>query len=129
MSRNAQAAGLQVENGIRVDGSLRTNERDIHAAGDVASFHNPALNQWLRVQHEDNAITMGKPCRCAAMAGRSVAYDHLPFFYSDLFEMGYEAVGEVDARLRFLRIGAVEGGSDLLSVREGRVRRALVEYF
>ena len=64
----------------------------------MASFHNPALDQRLRVEHEDNANTMGRLAG-RAMAGEAVAYDHLPFFYSDLFELGYEAVGELDARL------------------------------
>jgi 3-phenylpropionate/trans-cinnamate dioxygenase ferredoxin reductase subunit len=94
----AQAAGLAVEDGIRVDASLRTSDPDIYAAGDVANFYNPALDQRLRVEHEDNANTMGRLAG-QAMAGRSVTYDHLPFFYSDLFELGYEAVGEVDSRL------------------------------
>jgi 3-phenylpropionate/trans-cinnamate dioxygenase ferredoxin reductase component len=94
----AQAAGLKVDNGIRVDGSLRSSHPDIYAAGDVASFHNPDLDQWLRVEHEDNANTMGSMAG-RAMAGQPVAYDHLPSFYSDLFDLGYEAVGEVDARL------------------------------
>jgi NADPH-dependent 2,4-dienoyl-CoA reductase/sulfur reductase-like enzyme len=94
----AQAAGLKVENGIRVDASLRSSHPEIYAAGDVASFHNPALDQWLRVEHEDNANTMGRMAGWA-MAGDTVSYDHLPSFYSDLFDLGYEAVGEVDARL------------------------------
>ena len=85
-------------NGIRVNASLRSSHPDIYAAGDVASFHNPALDQWLRVEHEDNANTMGRMAG-RAMAGESIAYDHLPSFYSDLFELGYEAVGEVDSRL------------------------------
>jgi NADPH-dependent 2,4-dienoyl-CoA reductase/sulfur reductase-like enzyme len=94
----AREAGLNVDNGIRVDAALRTSQPDVYAAGDVASFHNPALDQWLRVEHEDNANTMGRVAG-QSMAGRSVAYDHLPFFYSDLFDLGYEAVGEVDSRL------------------------------
>ncbi|OLE66634.1 MAG: pyridine nucleotide-disulfide oxidoreductase [Acidobacteria bacterium 13_1_20CM_2_68_7] len=94
----AQEAGLEVLNGIRVNASLRSSHPDIYAAGDVASFHNPALDQWLRVEHEDNANTMGRMAG-RAMAGESVAYDYLPSFYSDLFELGYEAVGEVDSRL------------------------------
>jgi len=94
----AQAAGLTVDNGIRVDASLRTSATDIYAAGDVASIHNPALSQWLRVEHEDNANAMGGLAG-VDMAGRRASYDHLPFFYSDLFEMGYEAVGETDSRL------------------------------
>ncbi len=94
----AQAAGLEVDNGIRVDASLRTSHPDIYAAGDVANFYNPALDKRLRVEHEDNANTMGRLAG-QAMAGRAVTYDHLPFFYSDLFDLGYEAVGEVDSRL------------------------------
>ena len=94
----AQAAGLEVENGIRVDACLRTSHPDIYAAGDVANFYNPALDKRLHVEHEDNANTMGRLAG-QAMAGRAVSYDYLPSFYSDLFELGYEAVGEVDSRL------------------------------
>ncbi len=94
----AQAAGLKVDNGIRVDASLRTSRPEIYAAGDVASFHNPVLDRWMRVEHEDNANMMGRMAG-RSMAGEAVSYDHLPSFYSDLFEMGYEAVGELDARL------------------------------
>jgi len=94
----AKAAGLEVENGIIVDEFLRTSQPDIHAAGDVAAFLNPALGKRLRVEHEDNANSMGQLAG-RNMAGTSEPYYHLPFFYSDLFELGYEAVGEVDSRL------------------------------
>jgi NADPH-dependent 2,4-dienoyl-CoA reductase/sulfur reductase-like enzyme len=94
----ARAAGLEVEDGICVDASLCTSNPDVYAAGDVANFYNPTLDKRLRVEHEDNANTMGRLAG-QAMAGRAVSYDHLPFFYSDLFELGYEAVGEVDSRL------------------------------
>ena len=97
----AQAAGLEVENGIVVDPFLRTSHADIYAAGDVASFYNPALEKRLRVEHEDNANTMGNFAGMN-MAGEALRYDHLPFFYSDLFELGYEAVGEVDSRLEMV---------------------------
>jgi NADPH-dependent 2,4-dienoyl-CoA reductase/sulfur reductase-like enzyme len=122
----AHAAGLDVDNGIRVDASLRTSHEDIYAAGDVASFHNPALDKWLRVEHEDNANTMGRLAG-HAMAGEVVSYDHLPSFYSDLFELGYEAVGEVDSRLETVadwkqpyREGVV------YYLRNGRVRGVLL---
>src|SRR6478752_3564907 len=122
----AKAAGLVVDNGIRVDRGLRTSHSDIYAAGDVANFYNPALDQRLRVEHEDNANTMGRAAG-QAMAGRAVSYDHLPFFYSDLFELGFEAVGEVDARLETVadwkepyRKGVV------YYLRDGRVRGVLL---
>ncbi len=94
----AQSAGLKVENGVVVDEFLRTSHEDIYAAGDIANFFNPALGKRIRVEHEDNANTMGAAAG-RAMAGHPVRYDHLPFFYSDMFELGYEAVGELDARL------------------------------
>jgi NADPH-dependent 2,4-dienoyl-CoA reductase/sulfur reductase-like enzyme len=93
----AEQAGLQVENGIVVDEHCRTSHPSIFAAGDVANFHNPALDTRMRVEHEDNANTMGKVAG-ENVAGQATPYDHLPFFYSDLFELGYEAVGDLDAR-------------------------------
>lgn len=95
----AQAAGLTVENGIHVDSSLRTSQADVYAAGDVANFYCPSLEKRMRVEHEDNANTMGHLAG-QAMAGRRVTYDHLPSFYSDLFDLGYEAVGELNSRLQ-----------------------------
>ena len=94
----AEQAGLRVENGIVVDEFCRTSHPDVYGAGDVANFANPALGTRLRVEHEDNANTMGRTAGLN-MAGRATAYDHLPFFYSDLFDLGYEAVGDLDARL------------------------------
>lgn len=95
----AAAAGLSVDDGIVVDAGLQTSARDVYAAGDVASFFAPALERRLRVEHEDNANAMGRAAG-RAMAGAAVTYDYLPFFYSDLFELGYEAVGLVDSRLQ-----------------------------
>jgi 3-phenylpropionate/trans-cinnamate dioxygenase ferredoxin reductase component len=94
----AQASKLDVENGIVVDEFLRTSHPDIYAAGDVAAFHNPALGKRMRVEHEDNANTTGRLAG-ENMAGKSKRYDHLPSFYSDMFELGYEAVGELDSRM------------------------------
>jgi len=95
----AKAANLNVSNGIVVDELLQASAPHIYAAGDVANFFNPALNKRLRVEHEDNANTMGRLAG-RNMAGAGERYTHLPFFYSDLFELGYEAVGEIDARLQ-----------------------------
>jgi NADPH-dependent 2,4-dienoyl-CoA reductase/sulfur reductase-like enzyme len=64
----------------------------------VANFFNPALDKRLRVEHEDNANSMGKAAG-RNMAGAAEPYHHLPFFYSDLFDLGYEAVGELDSRM------------------------------
>ncbi len=94
----AQSAGLEVGNGIIVDEYLQTSNADVYAAGDVANFYSPAHDKRMRVEHEDNANVMGEIVG-TNMAGGTTPYHHLPFFYSDLFELGYEAVGELDARL------------------------------
>jgi 3-phenylpropionate/trans-cinnamate dioxygenase ferredoxin reductase component len=94
----AQAAGIQVDDGILVDEQLRTNQPDIFAAGDVARFWNPHLQRPIRVEHEDNANTMGVMAG-ENMAGKQSSYHHLPFFYSDMFDLGYEAVGDLNSDL------------------------------
>jgi NADPH-dependent 2,4-dienoyl-CoA reductase/sulfur reductase-like enzyme len=94
----AQAAGLKTDNGIVVDEFLRTSHPSIYAAGDVANFPSKALGHRSRVEHEDNANAQGRQAG-RNLAGANEPYDHLPFFYGDLFELGYEAVGDLDARL------------------------------
>jgi len=95
----AEAAGFPIDNGIVVDEYGRVDGRDdVFAAGDVANFPVAALGRGMRIEHEDHANTHGRVVG-ANMAGANTPYDHLPFFYSDLFDLGYEAVGELDARL------------------------------
>jgi NADPH-dependent 2,4-dienoyl-CoA reductase/sulfur reductase-like enzyme len=93
----AEAAGLPVEDGIVVDEYGRV-EGDVFAAGDVARYPSIALGKRFRVEHEDHANSHGRAVG-ANMAGANEPYDHIPFFYSDMFDLGYEAVGEVDSRL------------------------------
>ena len=99
----AKSAGLKIASpaeggGIWVDKYTGTSQEDIFAAGDAASFHHLALQQYLRVEHEDNANAMGRVAGLN-MAGQKVAYTHQPYFYSDLFDLGYEAVGDLDPSL------------------------------
>jgi 3-phenylpropionate/trans-cinnamate dioxygenase ferredoxin reductase component len=95
----AEASGLPVDDGIVVDEYGRAGGRDdVFAAGDVASFPIAALGRRYRIEHEDHANTHGRVVG-ANMAGAETPYDHIPFFYSDLFDLGYEAIGEVDSRL------------------------------
>jgi NADPH-dependent 2,4-dienoyl-CoA reductase/sulfur reductase-like enzyme len=93
-----ESAGLAVDDGIVVDEYGRVDGRDdVFAAGDVARFPMPALGTTGRVEHEDHANTHGRHVGANA-AGAHEPYVHMPFFYSDLFDLGYEAVGELDGR-------------------------------
>lgn len=88
----ASDAGLLVDNGIVVNQRGETSRANIWAAGDVANIPAPALNRTIRVEHEDNAVTAGRVVGIN-MAGGEASQDDLPFFYSDLFDLGFEAVG------------------------------------
>lgn len=122
----AQTAALTITNGIVVNEFLQTSEADIYAAGDVANFYNPALDTRLRVEHEDNANKQGKAAG-RNMAGAHERYDYLPLFYSDLFDLGFEAVGELDARLETVEdwIEPYRKGV-VYYLKDGRVRGVLL---
>ena len=94
----AKRAGIATENGILVDENLQTNIQNVFAAGDVASFSSSALGKRIRVEHADNAREMGRQAG-RNMTGVNEKYDYLPMFYSDLFDLGYEAVGSLDSRM------------------------------
>lgn len=94
----AQAAGLTVTNGIEVNEFLQTSNPEIYSAGDVANYIDASLKTRRRVEHENQANQMGLKAG-KNMAGENSQYVHLPFFYSDIFELGYEAVGDLDSRL------------------------------
>ena len=95
----AAAAGRPRDNGSPGADRGRVGGRDdVFAAGDVARFPSRDLGGDVRVEHEDHAKSHGRLVG-RNMAGADEPYDHLPFFYSDLFELGYEAVGELDSRL------------------------------
>lgn len=95
----ATEAGIKVNSGIIVNERLETSIPDIYAAGDVASFVYSTLDKRTRVEHEDNAVQMGKLAG-RNMAGAEETYTHIPMFYSDLFDLGYEAVGEMSSKMK-----------------------------
>ena len=88
----AKAAGLEVDNGIVTDQSLRTSDPDIFAAGDVANAYHPVAKMQLRSEHWANALK-GGPVAAKAMLGQSVSFDDIPYFYTDQFDIGMEYSG------------------------------------
>lgn len=94
----AEEAGLAVDDGILVDSRLQTSDPHIFASGDVANFPDQLLGYRRRVEHEDAANSMGEAAG-RIMAGADETYDYSPMFYSDLFDLGYEAVGVLNPDL------------------------------
>lgn len=97
----AESAGLEMTDGVKVNQYLQTSSPDVYAAGDIANFPYQALGKSRRVEHWDNAQNQGKLAG-RNMAGAGEAYEYMPYFFSDLFDMGYEAVGQLDARMEIV---------------------------
>jgi 3-phenylpropionate/trans-cinnamate dioxygenase ferredoxin reductase subunit len=88
----AAAAGLTIENGVVVDEFLKTSAPDIFAAGDVASTWYPRYDRRIRVEHWANALNQG-PVAALNMLGQEKAYEKLPYFFSDQYDLGMEYHG------------------------------------
>jgi len=110
----ARNAGLTVDNGVVVDGQGRTSDPDVFATGDIASYPDPVLGR-LRVEHWANALNH-PPSVAQAITGGSAAYDKLPFFYSDQYDLGLEYAGR-------------GGPSDALVVRGDLAAREFVAFW
>ena len=94
----ADTAGLDTDNGIVVDERTRTSAADVFAAGDVAEFPYLTLGQLMRVECADHAAHHGY-CAGENMGGAEVPYTWLPALWFQLFELRFEGVGDLDARL------------------------------
>jgi len=92
----AQAAGLDVENGIRVDGRLRASHPDIYAAGDVANAFHPLLGRHIRVEHWANALHQPLTAARVMLGDADAIYDRVPYFFTDQYDLGMEYSGYVE---------------------------------
>jgi 3-phenylpropionate/trans-cinnamate dioxygenase ferredoxin reductase subunit len=91
-TRLATQAGLAVDDGVTVDEYLQTSVPGVFAAGDVANAHHPFYGERIRVEHWANALNQG-PAAARNMLGRSAAYERVPYFFSDQYDVGMEYTG------------------------------------
>jgi len=117
----AKLAGLTVENGIVVDEFLATSVPDVFAAGDVAATWNTRYNKRIRMEHWANALNQG-PVAARNMLGQHTAYEKLPYFYSDQYDLGMEYNGYADDWDRVVVRGD-RSGQEFLAfwLKDGRV--------
>ena len=94
-SQLAEAAGLEVRNGVVTDAGLQSSDPDIYAAGDVANAYHPLLGRHIRVEHWANALNQPQTA-ARAMLGQDTAYDLVPYFYTDQYDLGMEYAGYVE---------------------------------
>jgi len=122
----ARSGGLEVGNGIVVNEYLECSRPGIYAAGDNAFFPYRALGQSMRIEHWDHALNQGKWAG-RNMAGAHEPFTYQPYFFSDLFEFGYEATGEVDSRLETFADWQKENDTGVIYyLRDGNVRGVMM---
>jgi 3-phenylpropionate/trans-cinnamate dioxygenase ferredoxin reductase component len=91
-TRLAEAAGLDVRDGVITDASLRTSDPAIYAAGDIANAFHPILGTHIRVEHWASALHQPQTA-AVAMLGKDAVYDRVPYFYTDQYDLGMEYTG------------------------------------
>lgn len=90
----AAAAGLEIDNGVLVDASLRTSDADVYAVGDIANVNHPVLGERVRVEHW--ATALNEPAvAAAALLGEDASWRELPYFFTDQYDLGMEYIGFV----------------------------------
>jgi 3-phenylpropionate/trans-cinnamate dioxygenase ferredoxin reductase subunit len=113
----AKAAGLTLDDGVVVDAGLRSSDPDVFAVGDIAKAMHPLLGRHIRVEHWANALN--QPAAAAAsMLGNEAAYDELPYFFTDQFDLGMEYLGLVEP-----------GGYDRVVFRGDKATREFIAFW
>lgn len=110
----AEAAGLALDNGIVVDECTRTSDENIFAVGDCTSHFNPHYNRTIRLESVQNAADQAKVA-AATICGESTVYDKIPWFWSDQYNVKFQAVG-LSPGYDMLIVRKEAGGNDSLSV-------------
>ena len=117
----ARQAGLDVDDGVLVNASLRTSDAHVFAAGDVANAEHPVLGRRIRVEHWANALHQPEVA-ARSILGRDAVYERLPYFFTDQYDLGMEYVGYASADDDVVVRGDLEGREFVaLWVRDGRV--------
>lgn len=117
----AAACGLEVDDGILVDGSGRTSDPAIFAAGDCTRFLSARYGRSIRLESVQNAIDQAKAV-AAAILGADEDYDPVPWFWSDQYAVKLQIAGLSDGHDTATTVGDPESGSFYVAyLREGRL--------
>ncbi len=103
-------AGIQIADGVLVSEYLETNQPGIYAAGDVANYEDKLFGKRRRVEHWDNAVSQGQHC-ARALAGDRKEFLHVPYFFSDVFDLSYEFWGDPGAADETVERGDLDSNS------------------
>lgn len=106
----AEKAGLEVDNGIVVDESLRTSDPSIFAIGDCARFLTVFADESLRLESIQNASDQARHIAQEIATGEYLAYWAVPWFWSDQADLAIKMAGITTGRDQTVVVGNVEAG-------------------
>ena len=86
-------SGIETGDGVDVNAYLETNIPGIYAVGDVANYEDVLFGKRRRIEHWDNAVSQGQHC-ARALTGDRKPFRHVPYFFSDVFDLSYEFWGD-----------------------------------
>jgi NADPH-dependent 2,4-dienoyl-CoA reductase/sulfur reductase-like enzyme len=114
-------SGIELADGVVVNEYLETNQRDIYAAGDVASYYDVLFNKHRRAEHWDNAVSQGQHC-ARILSGERTPFAHVPYFFSDVFDLSYEFWGDSSGAEDIIERGDLSKSSfSVWWLRQGRL--------
>lgn len=105
----AEAAGLQTDNGIRVNEFAQTDDRDIYAIGDCANFVHPRYGRQMRLESVQNATDQAMAA-AKSIAGQPAPYESVPWFWSDQYDVKLQIVGLADGYDEIVVRGSADTG-------------------
>jgi NADPH-dependent 2,4-dienoyl-CoA reductase/sulfur reductase-like enzyme len=114
-------SGIEVRDGVVVNEYLETSQRDIYAAGDVASYYDVLFGKHRRAEHWDNAVSQGQHC-ARILSGERASFVHVPYFFSDVFDLSYEFWGDSTGAEEIVERGDLSSSSfSVWWLRQGRL--------
>jgi NADPH-dependent 2,4-dienoyl-CoA reductase/sulfur reductase-like enzyme len=103
-------SGIEIDDGIRVNEYLESNQPAVYAAGDVANYPDLIFNKRRRVEHWDNAVSQGTHWAHVALGDRE-PFVHVPYFFSDVFDLSYELWGDSEGATEIIVRGDITASS------------------
>jgi NADPH-dependent 2,4-dienoyl-CoA reductase/sulfur reductase-like enzyme len=114
-------SGIEVRDGVVVNEYLETSQRDVYAAGDVASYYDVLFGKHRRAEHWDNAVSQGQHC-ARILSGERAPFVHVPYFFSDVFDLSYEFWGDSTGAEEIVERGDLSSSSfSVWWLRQGRL--------
>lgn len=119
-------SGIELKDGVVVNEYLETNRPDVLAAGDVASYYDTLFDKHRRAEHWDNAVSQGQHC-ARALLGERMPFIHVPYFFSDVFDLSYEFWGDPSGANEIVERGDMSSSSfSVWWLRQGRLAAAFL---